>query len=96
MKLAVTTTSASTVSKSSMAANDLKFTSGSITIREVVFDGDNGNTSVSRTREQVAVINYATGVITPEVFVSVPAGTYTSVNLGIELQDVNSTPSVII
>lgn len=96
VKLAVSTTSSSTSTQSRMAANDLEFTSGSITIREVVFDGDSGNTSVSRTREQIATIDYATGVVTPEVIVSVPGGTYTSVNLGIELQDVNATPSVII
>jgi len=96
IRLAVNTTSSSTSTQSRFAPNDLEFTSGSITIREVVFDGDNGTVSISRTREQIAVIDYATGTITPEVIVTVPAGTYTSVNLGIELQDENSTPSVVI
>jgi len=96
VRLAVTTTSSSTATQSRLAPNDLVFTSGTITIREVVFDGDNGSVSVSRTHEQIADIDYATGTITPVVVVSVPEGTYTSVNLGIELQDENSSPSVVI
>jgi hypothetical protein len=96
LKLAVNTTSSSVVNKSSLEANDLTFNSGFITIREVVFDGENGNTSVSRTKEKIAIINYATGEITPEVSMVVPAGNYTSVNLGIELQDENDDPSVVI
>ncbi|MBN4085164.1 hypothetical protein JYT89_02345 [Flavobacteriaceae bacterium AH-315-B10] len=96
VRLAVNTTSSSTATQSRLAPNDLVFTSGTITIREVVFDGDNGSVSVSRTHEQIADIDYATGIITPAVVVSVPEGTYTSVNLGIELQDENSSPSVVI
>lgn len=96
VKLAVNTTSSSVANKATLAANDLTFNAGFITIREVVFDGENGNSSVSRTEEQIAVINYATGEITPEVSVVVPAGSYTSVNLGIELQDVGDDPSVVI
>jgi hypothetical protein len=97
VKLAVSTTSKSTgVTSKSAGTNDLKFTSGKIIIREVVFDGQNGSNSISRTIEQVATIDYATGVISPEVKIAVPSGTYTSVNLGIELQDINSTPSVVI
>ena len=96
IRLAIITTSSSTSTQSRFTTNNLEFTSGIITIREVVFDGDNGNISVSRTVEQIAVIDYATGTITPDVIVTVPAGTYTSINLGIELQDENSTPSVVI
>ncbi|MEQ9219923.1 MAG: hypothetical protein RLO17_17845 [Cyclobacteriaceae bacterium] len=78
------------------AANDLVFTGGKITIREVVFDGDNGGQSVSRTIEQIAEINYATGAVTPEIVVEVPAGDYTSVNLGIEMQDDGDDPSTVL
>ena len=78
------------------ATNDLVFNSGSITIREVVFDGENGNTSVTRTVPQVASIDYTTGTVSPEVFIEIPAGEYTSVNLGIELQDVNAIPAMVI
>jgi hypothetical protein len=52
--------------------------------------------SVTRTKEQIATIDYATGVVTPEVSVTIPAGTYEDVNLGIELQDVNDNPTVVI
>ena len=89
-KLGAITTSNSTSTQTGRvaAANDLQFTSGSITIREVVFDGDlEGGSSVSITHEQIAIIDYATGLITPEIVIEVTAGTYTSVNLGIELQD---------
>jgi hypothetical protein len=96
IRLQATTTSSNTANQSRMIVNDLVFDSGSIVIREVVFDGQNGTNSVSRTKEQIATIDYATGVVTPEVLITIPAGTYTGVNLGIELQDVNSTPTVVI
>lgn len=94
----VNTTSSSTVNlqQSKAAANDLVFTSGTIIIREIVFDGEVGLTSVSRTIEQIANIDYATGVVSPEVVIEIPAGDYTGVNLGIELQDENADPSVVI
>ena len=102
IKLAVTTTSSTTSiqAKSStqtkLGTNDLVFNSGSITISEIEFEGNNNNVSVSRFKEQVATIDYATGVVTPEVKITIPAGNYTNVNLGIELLDENSTPSVVI
>lgn len=98
VKLAVSTTSSSTFNGNARiaVANDLSFTKGTITIREVVFDGENDSQSVSRTIEQVADIDYSTGAVSPEVIVEVPVGDYTSVNLGIELQDENSDPSVVI
>lgn len=97
VRLAVSTTSSSTGNVSRVAAaNDLKFTRGTITIREVVFDGENGSQSVSRTIEQIADIDYATDSVSPAVIVEVPAGNYTSVNLGIELQDDGNDPSVVI
>ena len=99
IKLQATTTSTGTSTQTGRVSgtNDLAFTSGFITIREVVFDADNNDgTSVSRTIEQIAVIDYATGVISPEVVVTVPAGIYSSVNLGIELQDDGSAPSMVL
>ena len=97
ISLAVNTTSSTEMNlKSLTAANDLIFNSGTITIREVVFDGESGTLSVSRTIEQVANIDYSTGNVTPEVVIEVPAGDYTGVNLGVELQDVNAEPSVVI
>ena len=97
VKLAVATTSSSTGNAAGResVANELKFTGGTITIREIVFDGESTQ-SVSRTIEQIADINYATGYISPEIIVEVPAGEYRSVNLGIELQDDSNDPSVVI
>jgi outer membrane murein-binding lipoprotein Lpp len=96
IKLQVETTSSTTVNfKSTSAANDLVFDSGTITIREVVFDGEADTVSVSRTIEQIAEIDYASGDVSPEVVIGVPAGDYTGVNLGIELQDENNEPTVV-
>lgn len=86
------------LSKSAQAEN-LQFTSGSITIREIVFDGENQTTgkSVSLTHEQIVVIDLETGISSPPIeSVLIPSGTYTSANLGVELQDVNSIPTLVI
>ena len=98
IKFAVNTTSSSTGNLGGRlaAANDLVFTSGKITIREVVFDGDNEAQSISRTIPQIADIDYATGAVTPAITIEVPPGNYTSVNLGIEMQDNGSAPSTVI
>jgi hypothetical protein len=80
------------------AVNNLVFTSGSITFREVVFDADRADTdqSISVTHEQIAVLDFATGVITPAVNIKVPAGTYNDVYLGIEIQDEGDKPGIVI
>nr|WP_287939398.1 hypothetical protein [Algoriphagus sp.] len=98
IKFEVSTTSGimKNVSGRILAPNTLTFTSGKIVIREVVFDGDTGGQSISRTIEQIATIDYSTGKVTPSIFVQVPAGEYTSVNLGVELQDEDNKPSVVI
>lgn len=81
-----------------MSAADVQFSSGFITIREIVFDGDmvEGG-SVSITHEQVAEIDLATGNTTPSLdAVEIPAGNYLSPYLGIELQDINDQPQMVI
>lgn len=85
-------------SSTTMAAADVQFSSGFITIREIVFDGDMvEGESVSITHEQVAEIDVATGNTTPSLdAVQIPAGNYLSPNLGIELQDVNDQPQMVI
>ncbi len=92
---AVTTSSQSTTPLKNVAANELVFTSGHILFREVVFDGDNANTSVSITHEQIASIDYATGIVSPPVIIEVPAGEYSSVYLGIEIQDDGADPTIV-
>ncbi len=77
-------------------ANTIEWTSGSVLIREIVFDGELADgSSVSITHEQLSEIDLITGTATPEINVVIPAGEYTDVNLGIEIQDENDVPSVI-
>ncbi len=84
------------ITRSANNSNSLVFNSGSVTIREIVFDGYRAlEDSVSITHEQISTINLETGVASPPVNVIIPPGEYTSVNLGIELQDVNDLPTVI-
>lgn len=88
----------SSLSKSGQAGT-LQFTSGFVIIREIVFDGDNQTTgkSVSITHEQIVKIDLETGVTTPPIeSVVIPSGRYTSLNLGVELQDVNSDPTLVV
>lgn len=78
-------------------AGTLAFNSGFIVIREIVFDGDRqGASSVSITHEQISTIDFATGVASPPVMVDIPAGQYKSVYLGIEIQDENDDPTIVI
>lgn len=85
-------------SSTTIAAADVQFSSGYITIREIVFDGDMAEGgSVSITHEQIAEIDVATGNTTPSLdAVEIPAGTYLSPNLGIELQDESDQPGMVI
>lgn len=99
IQLQVETTPSSTVEVGSgriAAANDLVFTSGEITIREVVFGGDNETTPIDLTIEQISTIDYATGEVTPPVTIEVQPGTYRSVYLGIEMQDDGDLPSTVL
>jgi hypothetical protein len=88
-------TSAGVVNKTN--SGTLSFDSGFITIREIVFDGDRqGASSVSITHEQISTIDFATGLVSPPIEVEIPAGEYKSVNLGIEIQDENAGPAIVI
>lgn len=96
--LAVSTTSSArkTLNSRITSPGQLTFTKGKIKFREVVFDGEMGGKSISETVEKIAVIDYSNGKITPQVFIDVPAGIYTDVNLGIEIQDEGKDPSIVI
>lgn len=80
------------------SAGDLQFTDGFITIREVVFDGDRvGGNSVSITHSEIVTFDFATGIGTPaDEVIEIPAGEYQSVYLGIELQDENDDPTLVL
>lgn len=74
----------------------LLFNSGYVVVREVVFDGDRSSAmNVSITEEKISTINLTTGVANPPFVMDIPSGTYTSINLGIEIQDESSRPSVV-
>ena len=82
-------------------ANSLLFTNGSITIVEIVIDGErvvnNRKTeSVSVTHEEVSTIDFTSSTSTPDVSgVVIPEGDYNDLNLGIELRDEDSIPAVV-
>ncbi len=77
---------------------DLQFTAGFITIREVVFDGDLvGGESKSITHSRLFVYDFGTGESSPEEnVIDLPPGTYNDIYLGIELQDENDDPSLVL
>ncbi|HAJ99131.1 MAG TPA: hypothetical protein DCM62_03825 [Bacteroidales bacterium] len=78
------------------AAPMLVFNSGYVVVREVVFDGDmaDGRT-ISITEELITTIDLVSGIANPPFLMDIPPGTYTSVNLGIEIQDETARPSVV-
>tara|TARA_R110001599_G_scaffold263211_1_gene463818 strand:+ start:156 stop:926 length:771 start_codon:yes stop_codon:yes gene_type:complete len=82
---------------SSKMNENLSFTSGYVWVREIVFDGSLVETgSVSRTIERFSKIDFATGVATPSLDdVTIPAGAYSFVNLGVELRDEDAQPAII-
>lgn len=82
---------------SSRLNQNLNFTSGYIWVIEVEFDGtlDNGSL-VSRTVGRSSKIDFATGIATPSLDdITIPVGTYNYVNLGVELRDEDSQPSIV-
>lgn len=95
--LTITTTmNRSGVTMNRTMSASLLFNSGYVVVREVVFDGDRNNgTSVSITEEKITTIDLINGTANPPFVMDIPAGTYTSINLGIEIQDETSRPSVV-
>ena len=81
----------------SKAPETLIFTSGYVWVSEIVFDGTlQRGTSISRTVERFSQIDFATGIANPTLDdIIIPAGDYTFVNLGVELRDEDSQPSIV-
>ena len=91
-----TTMSRSAVTMNRTMSASVVFNSGYVVVREVVFDANKNNGSnISITEEKVTTIDLITGTANPAFKMDIPAGTYTSVNLGIEIQDETSRPSVV-
>lgn len=79
-------------------ANSLEFTSGNIRLVQIQFQAetDEGD-SIEADIEQIVEIDFATGVTTPDLGNLVfPVGTYSEIEVELELQDENNQPSVII
>jgi len=72
------------------------FNEGYVIVREVVFDGDKAaGGTVSFTEERITTIDIVTGIANPPFAMTIPAGVYSSVSLGIEIQDETDKPSVV-
>jgi hypothetical protein len=92
------TSKSPTAKESSSTLNvNLNFTSGYIWVGEIVFDGSlQSGPSISRTVARFSKIDFATGVATPSLDdIIIPAGTYSFVNLGVELRDEDAQPSIV-
>jgi len=77
-------------------AASVVFNAGYVIVREVVFDADRGETTtISFTEEKITTIDMVTGVANPPFAMTIPAGIYTTVYLGIEIQDETDKPSVV-
>lgn len=82
---------------SSRINENLNFTTGYVWVSEIVFYGtlESGN-FVNRNVERFSKIDFETGIASPSLDdVTIPAGTYNDVYLGVELRDEDSQPSVI-
>lgn len=88
---------ATITSTASTQTSSLDFTSGYVWISEIVFDGDmKDGTSVSKTVERFSKIDFTTGVANPSLDdIIIPMGEYNSINLGVELRDVDNQPSIV-
>lgn len=87
-------------SQTRIPTSRLTFDSGFITIVEMEFEAESDNNdllSVEFNLEQNTIIDFATGVSTPDINnVLIPAGIYDEVSVSIELQDETDAPSVVL
>lgn len=93
-----TVTTATNTSQRALA-NGLVFTDGFITLSEVRFeaDADVDSLEIEFELEQKTVIDFATGVTTPDISgITIPAGTYEEVEIEIELYDETDEPGVVL
>ncbi len=75
------------------------FTDGFITLAAMEFEAESGNDieSVEFELEQKVVIDFATGIPTPDIRgIAIPAGTYEEVSIEVELFDETDDPSVVL
>lgn len=81
------------------SSGSFKFTDGFITLAAMEFEAESGNDleSVEFELEQKVVIDFATGIPTPDIrAIAIPAGTYEEVSIEVELFDETDDPSVVL
>lgn len=90
-------TQASSFNKQSSTAGSFLFNDGFITLTALEYEAENGVESVEFELEQVVVIDYATGISTPDIgAIEIAAGTYQEVSVELELFDETDEPSVVL
>ena len=89
---------ASSFNKQASGGN-FAFSDGFITISELEYEAEteNDSTSVEFELEGIVMIDFATGIPTPDISaIAVPAGTYEEVEIEIELSDETDEPGVVL
>lgn len=93
-----TATTTASIPTSRVAANSLTFTSGYITLREIQFEAETSAAdSIEVNIEQLVKIDFATGETNPDLSsLTFPIGTYSGIEVELELSDDNDIPAVVI
>lgn len=88
-----------TQAKESSTSGTLSFTEGYIAISKLEFEAESENNSVEIEfeLEQNTLIDFATGTTTPDInFITIPAGSYEEVEIGIELREDSEEPAILL
>lgn len=91
------TTAQARVAASTLATGSFNFDEGSIILKELEFEAEteNDSTSVEFELNGIVVIDFATGIPTPDIRpITIPAGTYQEVEVEIDLIDENDTAAI--
>jgi len=91
-------TSSIAVPAGRVLSNSLEFTSGTIKLVQIQFQAETDEAdSIEASIEQIVEIDFATGATTPDLSgLTFPVGTYSEVEVELELLDENDQPSVLI
>jgi hypothetical protein len=92
-------TNSSTVAKPGdfSSSNSLRFTTGTIKIKEINLDAKkDDHSSVKASFKQPATIDFATQTVTPEISVELTPGAYKSVKMEIKLQETSNEPTIVV
>lgn len=85
------------LNKQSSNSGIFVFNDGFITLTAMEYEAENDSESVEFELEQIVVIDYATGIPTPDIrAIEIPAGTYEEVSVELEIYDETDEPSVVL